>query len=68
MPSLDELSDLTAREEFVKSVAEMATKRVDQPVAVNAGIKTSAELYSHVMQGRDVQFDYQRLIEDSHAY
>lgn len=68
MPSLEALAEAHALDDFAKSVAEHAVALRSNVVEVNDGIKTTEELYRHVIKGRNVPFDYERLIEESRGY
>lgn len=68
MPSLESLSNLQALDEFSKTVAREATALRGGAVDVNGGITTTDGLNAHLVKGRDVSFNYQRLIDESHTY
>lgn len=68
MPSLETLSSTQALDDFSKSVARNATALRSEAVDVNGGIKTTDELNEHLVKGRDVSFNYQRLIDESLCY
>ena len=68
MPSLKALSGTKATQEFAQRIAEQVKKQRDQSVDVNGGIKTTKALAAHIEKGREVSFDYDRLIDESRSY
>lgn len=68
MPSLESLSNQQALDEFCKSVARNAATLRSELVDVNGGIMTTEQLNAHLVKGRDVPFNFQRLINESHTY
>lgn len=68
MPSLESLSSAQALDEFAKSVARNVAVLRSDSVEVNGGIKNTEELNAHLVKGRDLPFDYQRLIDESRSY
>lgn len=68
MPSLESLASPQARDEFSKCVARDAIALRGGAADVNDGIMTTEQLNDHLIQGRDVPFNFQRLIDESHTY
>jgi hypothetical protein len=61
MPSLEALAGSSAIDAFAKKVAADAQALRIETVEVNGGIQTTEALNAHLMKGRDIPFDYQRL-------
>jgi hypothetical protein len=68
MPSLESLASPQARDEFSKCVARDAIALRSGAVDVNDGITTTEQLNAHLVKGREVSFNFQRLIDESHTY
>lgn len=68
MPCLESLSSPQALDEFAKTVAREVTALRGGAVDVNGGITTTDDLNAHLVKGRDVPFNYQRLVDESRTY
>lgn len=68
MPSLDSLSSAESLREFARQVASDVENLSSESVDVNGGIKTTDELKQRLIAGRNVSFDYDRLIDESKSY
>jgi len=68
MPCLESLSSPQALDEFSKAVAKEAAALRGCGADVNVGITTTDDLNAHLVKGRDVPFNYQRLVNESYAY
>jgi hypothetical protein len=68
MPTLDALLDVNTLRTFAQRVASNVEKLGNEPVDVNGGVKTTEQLKDRLISGRKIQFDYQRLIDESTSY
>jgi phosphoribosylformimino-5-aminoimidazole carboxamide ribonucleotide (ProFAR) isomerase len=68
MPTLEDLFAPGAAEQFAQSVAHNAIAFRKDTVDVNGGIRTTAELNERIAKGRSVEFDYQRMVDESKSY
>ncbi|MBF0238121.1 MAG: hypothetical protein HQM12_10470 [SAR324 cluster bacterium] len=68
MPSLKDLKNPVAKQDFVAKVVAKASRFKDEQVSLNHGIKTSQELLDRFKKGDQVPFDYQRVLSDADKY
>ena len=68
MPSLAFLDTPHELTFFANKVANDAESLRGGIVDVNNGIKTTEDLKAHITQGRNISFNYERLIDESTSY
>lgn len=68
MPTLKELSDPQVREHEARLIASMSKKYEERKVALNHGFRNDSELIKRIEEGYNIQFDYNRLLEEAEKY
>ena len=68
MASLLTLSHAENAAEFSRRIASGVTASLETSVGVNDGIRTTQELNQCLREGRNIQFDFSRLIDESKTY